>query len=113
MKQKYFFNLLLVFFLFQFPAVFAQEETPEPVVRMEIPIEDLSIYPNPATGQRIYITTKNELIKQIEIFNVLGKPVLSARLTGNELNISSLEPGIYILKILEGKSTATRKLVVR
>lgn len=113
MKQKYIFSLLIVFFLFQAPEVSAQNEPEEPAVRTETPIEELSIYPNPATGQVVYISTKNDLVKQVEIYNVLGKPVLSVRLSGKELNISALEPGIYILKILEGKSTATRKLVVR
>lgn len=79
----------------------------------ELPIEGLSIYPNPASGQKVYITTKSNKAKIVEIYNVLGKNVLSANLAGNELNISSLDPGVYIMKIQEGKSSATRKLVVR
>ena len=67
-------------------------------------------YPNPASGQKVYITTKSNKPKKVEIYNVLGKNVLSANLAGNELNISSLDPGIYIMKIQEGKSSATRKL---
>ncbi len=85
---------------------------PEPPAK-EVPIEGLSIYPNPASGQKVYINTKSKKPKKVEIYNVLGKNVLSANLTGNELNISSLDPGIYIMKIQEGKSSATRKLVVR
>lgn len=79
----------------------------------EVAIEGLSIYPNPTSGEKVFISTKNNQTKKVEIFNVLGKPVLSTILTGTELSISSLEPGIYILKIKEGKSSATRKLVVR
>ena len=76
-------------------------------------INDLSIYPNPVSNGKIYITTLQNLTKDIQIYDVLGKNVLSTSLFGKELNISKLTPGIYILKIKEGNSSATRKLVVR
>jgi hypothetical protein len=76
-------------------------------------IEDLSIYPNPVSNSKIYISTKLNLNKEIEIFDVLGKKIYSTSLFGKELNISKLTPGIYILKIKENSSSATRKLVVR
>ncbi len=76
-------------------------------------IEDLSIYPNPVSNGKIYITSKQNLAKDIEIFDVLGKKIYSTSIFGKELNISKLTPGIYILKIKENNSSATRKLVVR
>ena len=76
-------------------------------------IEDLTIYPNPVSNGKIYITSKLNLSKEIEIFDVLGKKIYSTSLFGKELNISKLTPGIYILKIKENNSSATRKLVVR
>lgn len=113
MKQHYLYYLLLIGLLLFAAPVSAQVSQQEPPVK-EIPIEGLSIYPNPATGQKVYVTTKDKRAKKaIEIYNVLGKNVLSAELLGNELNISALEPGIYIMKIQEGRSSATRKLVVR
>jgi hypothetical protein len=42
-----------------------------------------------------------------------AKKMLQATLTGKELNISGLTPGVYIVKIKEGDATATRKLVVK
>lgn len=112
MKQIYLYSLLIIgLLLFATPAS-AQVSSPETSVK-EVPIEGLSIYPNPASGQKVFVTTRAGKAKRIEIFNVLGKNILSAELTGNELNISSLDPGIYIMKIQEGKSSATRKLVVR
>ena len=112
MKQIYLYPLLIIgLLLFANPAS-AQVSSPEPSAK-EVPIEGLSIYPNPASGQRVYVNTTAGKPKKIEVYNVLGKNVLSANLTGNELNISSLEPGIYIMKIQEGKSSATRKLVIR
>lgn|SRR5690606_6944808 len=76
-------------------------------------IEDLNIYPNPVSNGKITITTKLNLTKEIEIFDVLGKKIHSSSLFGKELNVSKLTPGIYILKIKENNVSATRKLVVR
>lgn len=112
MKQLYIFSFLLIgFLLFASPA--NAQVSPQVTSVKEVPIDGLSIYPNPASGQKVYISTRAGKSKKIEIFNVLGKNVLSVELVGNELNISSLDPGIYIMKIQEGKSSATRKLVVR
>lgn len=111
MKQIYIYSFLLVCCLLFANQANAQASTE--LVPVEPAIEELSIYPNPATGERVYIVTKKNDPKRIEVFNVLGKPVLSANLTGKELNISALESGIYILKIKEGNATATRKLVIR
>ncbi len=114
MKQLYLYPLMIIgLLLFANPAS-AQVSPPETSVSAkEVPIEGLSIFPNPASGQKVYINTKAGKAKKVEIYNVLGNNVLSAQLTGNELNISNLEPGVYIMRIQEGKSTATRKLVVR
>jgi Secretion system C-terminal sorting domain len=78
-------------------------------------IEGLSIYPNPVTEGRqfIYITTRKNFSKDIEIYNVLGKQIFTTVLSGKELNISSLSTGVYILKITENKISETRKLVIK
>jgi hypothetical protein len=76
-------------------------------------IDDISIYPNPVSNGKIYITAKQDLAKDIEIFDVLGKKIYTTTIFGKELNISKLTPGIYILKIKVNNSSTTRKLVVR
>ena len=78
-------------------------------------IEDLSIYPNPVTTGKtfIYITSKRNLNKKVEFFNVLGKQIFSIVITGKALNISSLSKGVYILKITENDISETRKLVIK
>ena len=79
----------------------------------ESTIEGLSLYPNPVTNGRVYIATKNDTEKEIQIFDVLGKKVFYTQLNSRELNLSSLSPGVYIIKIREEESTATRKLIIR
>ena len=76
-------------------------------------IEGLSVYPNPVTNGKVYISTKKEAVKDIIIFDVLGKKVLQSHLSDKELNISNLTPGVYIIKITEEEATTTRKLIVR
>jgi hypothetical protein len=76
-------------------------------------IEGLNFYPNPVSNGKIYITSRLSLDKEITIFDVLGKKVLQTLLNSKELNISALSPGVYIIKIKEGESTATRKLIVK
>ncbi len=78
-------------------------------------IEDLSIYPNPVTNGKtfIYITSKRNMTKKVDFFNVLGKQIFSTVITGKELNISNLSKGVYILKITENNVSETRKLVIK
>lgn len=76
-------------------------------------IEGLSFYPNPVSNGKVYITSKSSLDKEIRIFDVLGKKVLQTLLNSRELNVSALSPGVYIIKIIEGDATATRKLIIK
>lgn len=112
MKQKYLITFLLFSFLMLAVPANAQDSL-HANPRVEQPIDGLSIYPNPVTGGKVYISTTKNQEKIIEIYNVLGKPVHKTRLRGREMDVSSLTPGIYILKIQEGNTKATRKLVVK
>ncbi|MGG7034045.1 MAG: T9SS type A sorting domain-containing protein [Flavobacterium sp.] len=106
MKKKYFY-IILITFCFFFQSSFAQENRQQPNA-----IEGLSFYPNPVNTGRIYITSKLSLEKEVTVFDVLGKKMLQSTINGKELNISSLSPGVYIIKIKEGEAVATRKLIV-
>lgn len=105
MRKKYFYSIL-VFCLFSL-AITAQENRQQPA------IEGLSFYPNPVSTGKIYITSRSSMDKEVMIFDVLGKKVLQATISSKELNIATLSPGVYIIKIREGEATATRKLIVK
>ncbi|WP_417885283.1 T9SS type A sorting domain-containing protein [Zunongwangia sp.] len=113
MKQKYLLTLLFSIFLLVAAPATAQQDNSRRPQKTEEAIDGLSIYPNPVTGGKVYITTTKNLEKEIEIFNVLGKPVQKTKLRGKELDVSNLIAGIYIVKIKEDKDIATRKLVVK
>lgn len=76
-------------------------------------IEGLTIYPNPVSNGKLYISSTKNLSKHIEIFDVLGKKIYDTGLFGNVLDISRLNNGVYIIKITENNITVTRKLVVK
>ncbi|WP_409024850.1 T9SS type A sorting domain-containing protein, partial [Flavobacterium sp.] len=105
-----------IFFLFLFSLCIQAQESKESLLsgkNQEQPFENLNIYPNPVGNGRIFITSKTSAEKEIEIFDVLGKRVLQISITTKELNVASLSPGVYIIKIKEGEQRATRKLIIK
>ncbi len=75
-------------------------------------IEGLNAYPNP-TNNKWIISTKNENIISIEIFDLLGKNVFSSKPNTREVQIDALNltSGIYISKIITASGSSTRKLI--
>ncbi|MEE9461057.1 MAG: glycoside hydrolase family 88 protein [Bacteroidales bacterium] len=82
----------------------------------------IHLFPNPSLGT-IYLETKNLSGKELEIqvWNVKGQIVFGkifANETGNadltrEINVSGLEPGIYVIKIFDGNHIETEKLILK
>jgi hypothetical protein len=112
MKKNYFYIITLLVFFFSL-SLSAQETKQQPRTQETTSIEGLSLYPNPVSNGKVYITSKNDYDKEVIIFDILGKKVLQTTLSSRELNISNLSPGVYIIKINEEEATATRKLIVR
>lgn len=112
MTKNYFYIALLLVFFFSLNLT-AQEIKQQPKLQETTSIEGLSLYPNPVSNGKVYISTKNDLEKEIIIFDVLGKKVLQTMLSSKELNVSNLSPGVYIIKINENEASATRKLIIR
>ncbi len=112
MRKNYFYIVILLVFFFTM-SLSAQEIKQQPKLQETTTIEGLSLYPNPVSNGKVYITSKNDLEKEIVIFDVLGKKVLQTILNSKELNVSNLSPGVYIIKISEENVSATRKLIIR
>ena len=112
MAKNYFYITFLLAFFFTV-SVSAQDSKQLPKPQEATTIEGLSLYPNPVTGGKVYISSKNDLEKEIIVFDVLGKKVIQTHIISKELNISELGPGVYIIKISEENASATRKLIVR
>lgn len=102
MKQLY-----LVFTFLFFSMAYGQDS------KAKGDIDGFKLYPNPVTNGKIYISTTAKAPKKIYIFDVLGIQVLETTILGNELNLSDLDAGVYVLRVLEKDKVATRKLIVK
>ncbi len=70
--------------------------------------QELSIYPNP-TSKNLLISSRFK-IKQIRIYDLQGKLVLSFKNTVQIIDVSSLNNGLYVLKIIdENNNIQTKK----
>lgn len=78
---------------------------------LSTPKLELNIYPNPAETTLFidYPTTTQKV--NLEVFDVLGQRVIHQKMTGNILDISSLNKGLYHLVIREGKQFQTTKFI--
>ncbi|WP_209401800.1 T9SS type A sorting domain-containing protein [Pseudozobellia sp. WGM2] len=74
---------------------------------------ELKLYPNPAYGETVQIVTDSNLPKEVTVYDVFGKIVLTDRIYRNNLSITSLHSGIYMLQITENQKTVNRKLVIK
>lgn len=78
-------------------------------------IEGFATYPNPVTNSSFTITSNSAEKKEVTIFNVLGKKVVSTSFSGtkSDINVAAISSGIYILKVSEGSKTSTSKLIIK
>ena len=70
------------------------------------------IYPNPSSDTWT-ISTPNNMINSVEVFNVLGKKVISQNFNSDEASISvqSLASGIYLARLTTNAGVKTMKLI--
>lgn len=73
-----------------------------------------TITPNPATDTIKINFSSNDENTEISIFDMLGKKVLNVHLknTNTTLDVSDLQSGVYVVKILKGRTTLSQKLIV-
>jgi hypothetical protein len=78
-------------------------------------IEGFEMYPNPVSKGVLNISSASTTVKNITIFNLLGKQVLSLSFSGlkSNVDVSTISAGIYILKVTEGSKMTSKKLVIR
>jgi hypothetical protein len=82
----------------------------DPVGMDEDPGKDIAVYPNPFTEK---ICFRNAELKKtaIEIYDLKGGMIFKTTLLHNELDLSGLEKGVYLLKISTNGQDILKKLV--
>ncbi len=115
MKNFYFFFFLLLSF-----SLSAQEQKElqaapnnEISVQASEEINGFRMFPNPVTTGKLNIYTQKNLIKEVAIYDLLGKQVYRKMLVNTQLDISDLSSGVYILRVAEDQRISTRKLVIQ
>jgi hypothetical protein len=73
---------------------------------------ELSIYPNPVNNGLVTIKSPLAGVKNIELFDAIGRNVLKTELTAEALDVSELGAGLYLLKVTIGDRSATHKLII-
>jgi hypothetical protein len=75
----------------------------------------VSIYPNPTTGKFVVQCSKYK-VKSLAIYNLQGQQMMSAQFnnqTTNEMDVSSLAKGIYLVKVQGENGVVNKKLVIQ
>lgn len=73
-------------------------------------IFDYAMYPNP-TFNSVNVRMADSRTATYRIYNYLGQQVDSGKLSENDLNVSKLSAGTYIIEVNDGQKTMTKKLV--
>ena len=71
----------------------------------------VKMYPNPAKGFVNFSSASSEAL-DVAVYNLLGKEVLRVENVQSQLNISSLNPGVYFVSMTQGSRVSTKKLLV-
>ena len=74
---------------------------------------DFSIYPNPSNVGYVNISSTESETIQVNVYDILGKQVINAAVASGRLDISTLNTGVYIVKLTQGSATTTKKLIVQ
>jgi hypothetical protein len=73
-----------------------------------------SAYPNPVTNGKLYISSASSSEKQVAIYSILGQKVFETKTANNEeINVSQLAKGAYILNITEDGKSDSKKLIIQ
>ena len=78
----------------------------------DLTANSVKMYPNPARGV-VNFTSASNADLDVAVYDLLGKEVLRANAVQSQLNISSLNPGMYFVNMTQGTTVSTKKLVVR
>ena len=77
----------------------------------EILSEELQVYPNPAKNQ-LFINNSNNLnIQSIRLYDVLGKLVVQEHNSFQQIDVTFLQKGIYLVKIETDRGVLSRKVI--
>lgn len=87
--------------------LFRMKATPFVGIQKIATVQDLQVYPNPTTGMLTLQTAAQ--VEAVYLYNLAGKLILSP--TVNNIDISSLASGVYIVQVKTDKGLLHKKVV--
>ncbi len=74
----------------------------------------ITIYPNPAKNVVIIQGLKDNSVTKASIISMLGQIIKTVELSGNQIDISNVQEGIYFIKLqLDDNKVVTKKLIIK
>lgn len=74
---------------------------------------NIVIYPNPAKDYINFLVHNDEIVLKVNIYDLLGKNILSSDIINNKLQLSNIDNGIYIVNIITDKSQYSAKIIIK
>ena len=73
-------------------------------------LSQLKVFPNPVKGDSLILNKKGSY--SVSIYNLIGKEMLSASISNsNRIDVSSINDGLYIIKIKQNNKSLTLKFL--
>ncbi len=92
------------------------EKMPAGITQIEKKPSSFIIYPNPLNSSNLHFDLKEGGINhyQLEIYNITGQRLLSAKLTPT-VDVSILKNGVYLIRLIntENGNSDTQKLIIK
>jgi hypothetical protein len=76
-------------------------------------IPAIKVYPNPLSGNTLYVERAQQAPLYVRLIDVQGKTLLQTELQDNRLTLDGLAPGLYLLHLEQSGQTSIQKLVIR
>lgn len=89
------------------------EVTPTTLSNEDFISDAFKLYPNPSNTGFVNISSTGSGAIQANVFDILGKQVINSAVANGRLNVSSLNTGVYIVKLTQGAATTTKKLIIQ
>lgn len=87
--------------------------TPTTLSTEDFTSASFKVYPNPTSLGFVNISSANSEAISVAVYDILGKQVINETLNNNRLNVSTLNTGVYIMKVTQNNASVTKKLIIK
>lgn len=85
--------------------------TQQVLATTEISSQAFSVHPNPVKDVINIINSKNDKIKEVSLYDLAGKLIFTKNVTNNQIEVSSLKKGVYLMVIASGETIEKIKII--